>query len=74
MLLTCEMYSELNYLLVAGGKWKAKFLDAIKNSIADRQDVKNMILYVMQITAGADDGISQSEEAMINELKVTMGL
>jgi len=69
ILIACEMYSELSYLVSADDKLKRETLSCIKDEIANNEEVKSMILELMMSIAEASDGISKEESEKIEELK-----
>lgn len=63
------MYSELSYLITADNNVKKNALTCIKDEIADKSEIKSMILELMTAMAEASDGISEVEAKKIAELK-----
>lgn len=71
-LITCEMYSELSYLITADDNVKKQALTCIKDEIADKFEIKSMILELMNAMAEASEGISEIEAKKIAELKTEL--
>lgn len=69
-----EMYRLLNNLIELDANEKASLLQSIKEAIADKPDLKAIVLELMVSTADADDGISNEEAALIDELKTTLSI
>jgi hypothetical protein len=69
ILITCEMYSELSYLISADNNIKKQALTCIKDEIADKSEIKSMVLELMTSVADASDGISEVEAKKIADLK-----
>jgi hypothetical protein len=72
ILVTCEMYSELSYLITADNNVKKQALTCIKEEIADKPEIKSMILELMTSMAEASDGLSEIEAQKIAELKTEL--
>lgn len=72
ILVACEMYSELSYLIKADNNVKKQTLTCIKDEIADKSEIKSMILELMTSMAEASEGISEVEEKKIAELKTEL--
>lgn len=72
ILVACEMYSELSYLIKADNNVKKQTLTCIKDEIADKSEIKSMILELMTAMAEASEGISEVEEKKIAELKTEL--
>jgi len=68
-LVACEMYSELSYLITADNNVKSQALLCIKDAIANKPEIKTMILELMTTMAEASEGISEVETKKIAELK-----
>jgi len=68
-LVACEMYSELSYLVTADNNVKSQALSCIKDEIADKPEIKSMILELMTAMAESSEGISEFEAKKITELK-----
>jgi len=69
ILVTCEMYSELSYLITADNSVKKQALTCIKEEIIDKPEIKIMILELMIAMAEASEGVSDVEAKKISELK-----
>jgi hypothetical protein len=69
ILFACEMYSEISYLISADIDVKKQTLNCIKNEIADKPEIKSMILDLITAMAEASDGISVKEAKSIEEIK-----
>lgn len=69
ILIACEMYSELSYLISADNSIKKQALTCIKDEIADKSEIKSMVLELMTSVADASDGISEVEAKKIADLK-----
>jgi hypothetical protein len=74
ILIACEMYSELSYLITAGNDVRELALSCIKDEIDDKSDIKGMILELMTAMAEASDGISGAEKTKIEELKTELSI
>lgn len=72
IVVACEMYSELSYLISADNNVKKQALTCIKDEIADKSEIKSMILEIMTAMAEASDGISEVEAQKIAELKTEL--
>jgi tellurite resistance protein len=72
ILVACEMYSELSYLITADNNVKKQTLTCIKDEIADKSEIKSMILELMTAMAEASEGVSEVEEKKIAELKTEL--
>ncbi len=72
ILIACEMYSELSYLISADNNFKKQALTCIKDEIADKSEIKSMILELMTAMAEASDGVSEVEAQKIAELKTEL--
>jgi hypothetical protein len=72
ILVACEMYSELSYLISADNNVKKQALTCIKDEIADKSEIKSMILELMTAMAEASDGVSDVEAHKISELKTEL--
>lgn len=72
ILIACEMYSELSYLITADNNVKKNALTCTKDEIADKSEIKSMILELMISMAEASDGISKVEAQKIAELKTEL--
>jgi tellurite resistance protein len=72
ILVACEMYSELSYLITANNNVKKQTLTCIKDEIADKSEIKSMILELMTAMAEASEGVSEVEEKKIAELKTEL--
>jgi len=72
ILVACEMYSELSYLITADNNVKKQILTCIKDEIADKSEIKSMILELMTAMAEATEGVSEVEEKKIAELKTEL--
>lgn len=72
ILIACEMYSELSYLITADNNVKKNALTCTKDEIADKSEIKSMILELMTSMAEASDGISKVEAQKIAELKTEL--
>ncbi|MBN1251194.1 MAG: hypothetical protein JXA16_03595 [Bacteroidales bacterium] len=72
ILVACEMYSELSYLISADNNVKKQALTCIKDEIADKSEIKSMILELMTAMAEASDGVSDVEAQKISELKTEL--
>ena len=72
ILVACEMYSELSYLITADNNVKKQILTCIKDEIADKSEIKSMILELMTAMAEASEGVSEVEEKKIAELKTEL--
>jgi tellurite resistance protein len=72
ILVACEMYSELSYLISADNNVKKQALTCIKDEIADKPEIKSMILELMTAMAEASDGVSDVEAQKISELKTEL--
>ena len=72
ILVACEMYSELSYLITADNNDKKQTLTCIKDEIADKSEIKSMILELMTAMAEASEGVSEVEEKKIAELKTEL--
>jgi tellurite resistance protein len=70
----CEMYSELCYLANADQSMQDAAMACIKEEIAGKDDLKQIILDIMQSTADADGSLSQEEQDKINEIKSTLSI
>lgn len=71
-LISCEMYSELSYLITADNNVKKHALTCIKDEIADKSEIKSIILELMTSMAEASDGISKVEAQKIADLKTEL--
>ena len=69
ILFACEMYSEISYLISADIDVRKQTLNCIKNEIADKPEIKSMILDLITAMAEASDGISVKEAKSIEEIK-----
>ena len=69
ILIACEMYSELSYLISADINVRKQTLNCIKNEIADKPEIKSMVLDLIMAMAEASDGISVEEAKNIEEIK-----
>jgi len=72
ILVACEMYSELSYLITADNNVKKQTLTCIKDEIADKSEIKSIILELMTAIAESSEGISEVEEKKIAELKTEL--
>ena len=72
ILVACEMYSELSYLITADNNVKNQALTCIKDEIADKSEIKSIILELMTSMAEASEGVSEIEEKRIAELKTEL--
>lgn len=72
ILVACEMYSELSYLITAENNVKKQALTCIKDEIADKSQIKSMILELMTVIADASEGVSEVEAKKIAELKTEL--
>lgn len=72
ILVACEMYSELSYLITADNNVKKQTLTCIKDEIADKSEIKSMVLELMTAMAEASEGVSEVEEKKITELKTEL--
>lgn len=72
ILVACEMYSELSYLISADDNVKKQALTCIKDEIADKPEIKSMILELMTAMAESSDGVSEVEAQKIAELKTEL--
>lgn len=72
ILVACEMYSELSYLITADNNVKKQTLTCIKDEIADKSEIKSMILELMTAMAEASEGVSEVEKKKIAELKTEL--
>lgn len=70
----CEMYRLLNDLLALNEEGKAEVLNMIKEEIADRPEIKLVILELMISTAESEDGISEEEKAAIDNMKSILSI
>lgn len=70
----CEMYRLLNDLLALNEEGKAEVLNMIKEEIADRPEIKLVILELMISTAESEDGISEEEKAAIDNMKSVLSI
>lgn len=69
VLIACEMYSELSYLLKADNSVKTQALSCIKEEIANKPEIKSIVLELMTSMAESSEGISEIESKKITELK-----
>ena len=74
ILIACEMYSELSYLVSTDENNKKQVLNCIKNEISDKSEIKSMILELMNSMAEASEGVSDEELNKINELKTILSI
>lgn len=74
LLVTCEMYAELCYLIQADDSMQEATLQCIKAEIAGKEHLQKIILDIMQSTAEAEEGISQAEQNKINEIKSILSI
>lgn len=72
ILVACEMYSELSYLITVDNNVKKQALTCIKDEIADKSEIKSMILELMTAMAEASEGLSEIEAKRIAELKTEL--
>ena len=72
ILVACEMYSELSYLITADNNVKKQTLTCIKDEIADKSEIKSMILELMTAMAEASEEVSEVEKKKIAELKTEL--
>jgi len=72
ILVACEMYSELSYLITADNNVKKQTLTCIKDEITDKSEIKSMILELMTAMAVASEGVSEVEKKKIAELKTEL--
>lgn len=71
-LMTCEMFSELSYLISHGrNKWEDEILTCLAESIAESNDssFNESILNSMNAVAESEDGKSDVESQIINRLR-----
>lgn len=66
--------TEFRYLLDNIEKWQKKFLNALTDSIKDNQSDKEFVLECMYLFANAADGISDEEQAKIDNLAQRLNL
>ncbi len=74
ILIACEMYSELSFLITANKEVADEALSCIKEEIADKEDLKSMILELMTAIAEISDGVSEIEAKKMNELKTLLSI
>ena len=70
----CEMYHLLCNLMLLNEGEKAELLNTIKEEIADKAELKLIILQLMISTAEAEDGISEIEKLAIDNLKSILSI
>ena len=73
-LVMCEMYSEMCYLTVADKSMQDAALACIKEEIAGKEHLQQIVLDIMQSTAEAEDGVSPEEQEKINEIKSILSI
>ncbi|MEM9328483.1 MAG: hypothetical protein AAGA85_22635 [Bacteroidota bacterium] len=66
--------TEFRYLLENIDRWKKKFLNALKSHLDDHRDEKDFVMESMYLFANAADGISDVEQATIEELSQRLSL
>ena len=69
-----EMYAELSHLVDASAETKEMIFSCIKEEIANRKELQDIIVELMTSTAECSDGISETEQKMINEIKANLNL
>ena len=69
---TCEMYSELSYLLT-DNNMHDDIMSCIKNECKNNQNAKTIINDLMVAAAESSDGVSKEESDKMEELKNTLG-
>lgn len=70
----CEMYHLLCQLMTLNIDKKNELLANIKEAIEDKPEIKLIILELMIATAEAEDGISEVEKEVINQLKELLSI
>ncbi len=70
----CEMYRALSDLLNLDDDQKMQLLSAMREELADRPEIKLIVLELMISAAEAEDGISEVEKASIDSLKTILGI
>ncbi len=71
---TCEMYRMLCKILELPSDDKVALLKSMNEEIADRPEIKKIILELMISTAESDNGISKEEKTAIDLLKNILSL
>ena len=71
---TCEMYRMLCKILELPSDDKVALLKSLNEEIADRPEIKKIILELMISTAESDNGISKEEKTAIDLLKNILSL
>ena len=70
----CEMYHLLCNLMLLDEGEKTELLNTIKEEIAERAELKLIILQLMLSTAESEDGISDVEKYAIDNLKSILSI
>ena len=70
----CEMYLLLNHLMTLKEEEKNNLLAQMKEVISGKDEIKSIVLDLMISTADSDDGISEVEQNVINNLKSILSL
>ena len=71
---TCEMYRMLCKIMELPSDDKVALLKSMNEEIADRPEIKKIILELMISTADSDNGISKEEKTAIDLLKNILSL
>lgn len=60
--------TEFRYLIDNSERWKKKYINALNDYLKEDPTAKDLVLESMYLFANATDGISKSEQDMIDEL------
>lgn len=73
-LIMCEMYKEFCYMLAADATLRYVALECIKDEIAGKEELKDVVREIMISTAEASDDVSDEEKKAIYDMKQMLNL